>query len=253
MIEICALASGSNGNCYYVGNEYEAVIIDVGISNRQILKRMKAVGLDIKKVKAAFISHEHSDHVKGFRVFCDMNGIAGYITKRTMFKAAKDYIPSIHKLFTPGDIIKVGNITVHTFEKYHDGIEPASFRVEIDNKNIGVITDIGKACNNVKKHIKECNAVFLETNYDELMLRNGSYPYFLKQRITSGEGHISNREAVELVSSITNSPLNTIILSHLSKENNNIDIAMREFAPLSDRFNIIPTSRYEPTEVIVIN
>ena len=123
-------------------------------------------------------------------------------------------------------LYEVITITVHTFEKYHDGIEPASFRVEIDNKNIGVITDIGKACNNVKKHIKECNAVFLETNYDELMLRNGSYPYFLKQRITSGEGHISNREAVELVSSITNSPLNTIILSHLSKENNNIDIAI---------------------------
>ncbi len=251
MVEICAIASGSNGNCYYVGNETEGVLIDAGISTRQIKKRMKSLGLDFSKVKAVFISHEHSDHICGFRVLCDQNGIQGYITQRTMFKARKDFIPSQPHFFKPGDSIQIGDMLVHSFAKFHDGVEPSSFRVELEDLHIGVMTDIGQACKEVKEHMAQCHAVFLESNYDEQMLREGNYPYYLKERITSGEGHISNRQAFELVEQLPeHSPLQTVILSHLSKENNHIDLAIKAFDAVANQYTIVPTSRYAPGEII---
>ena len=252
MIEICALASGSNGNCYYIGNGEEAVLIDAGISRRQVLKRMKEVKLDMRKVKAVFISHEHSDHIRGLRVLCDMHELPGYLTETTLNRARKDTHPQKIKLFAPGEAVQVGSIKVHTFSKHHDAVDPCSFRVEVNGQHIGVMTDIGVGCDNVKSHLSACHAVFLESNYDEALLMEGPYPYYLKQRVSSDEGHLSNDQAVELVKNLNGSPLKTIFLSHISADNNRPELAMQAFEEVADKFEVLPTSRYAPTEVYTL-
>ncbi|MCU4164093.1 MBL fold metallo-hydrolase [Carboxylicivirga caseinilyticus] len=249
MIEYCALASGSNGNCYYVGNENEAVLIDAGISRKQVLKRMKEVGLKIEKVKAVLISHEHSDHIRGLRVLSDLHKIDAYLTKTTQSKTRVHHQPFKVNVFEPGDVIEVGNIKVHSFAKKHDAVDPCSFRVELNGKSIGVMTDIGTACSNVKDHLQKCHAVFLESNYDEEMLLNGPYPAHLKSRVKSDHGHLSNDQAVKVVDKLKDTPLKTILLSHISADNNRPEIALKTFQVVSDRYQIFATSRYAPTEV----
>jgi phosphoribosyl 1,2-cyclic phosphodiesterase len=160
MIQLCALASGSNGNCYYIGNEDEAVLIDMGISNRQLKKRMQETGLSLQKVKALFISHEHVDHIKGMRSVTDCNPISGYATRKTYESARKDYRSGKISFFSPGDVIPVGSMKIHTFGKLHDAVDPVSFRIEIDNRHVAVLTDLGEASQSVAMHLEKCEAAF---------------------------------------------------------------------------------------------
>lgn len=250
MVKICALASGSNGNCYYIGNEQEAVIVDIGISNRQLSQRLKEAGLSILKIKAVFISHEHSDHIKGMRIVTDKNSIDAYATKKTYENARADFRSSKINHFAPGDTISIGSIKVHSFAKQHDAIEPVSFRIEIDGLNIAVLTDLGTASNEVKKQLSMCDAAFLESNYEDDLLVNGRYPAFLKERVASNHGHLSNIQAFELVKSLNGSPLKTIFLSHISSDNNRVDLALDNFKSLESTHRIEPTSRFAASKVI---
>ncbi len=252
MIKICALASGSNGNVYYIEYNNEAILIDAGITRRQLLIRMKEKKLNMSKVKAVFISHEHSDHIRGFRVICDRQEIPGYITSPTMQRSRKDYLPHKLKLFTPGEVVKIGEFNVHCFAKSHDAADPCSFRIEVGGKSIGVMTDIGAACDNVKNHIALCNALFLESNYDDKMLEQGPYPQYLKDRVASDKGHLSNSQAVKLIEESANGELQTIFLSHISADNNTVAVAMNAFSHLNDRYNILPTNRHAPSEIVEI-
>lgn len=252
MIQLCALASGSNGNCYYVGNEQEAVLVDMGISNRQLVQRMRDANLSLRKVKGLFISHEHTDHVKGMRVVTEKNKIPGFATKTTYEKSRKDYRSASINFFEPGDIITLGNIKIHTFSKQHDASDPVSFRIEIDGKNIAVVTDLGTACQNVTNHLALCEAAFLEANYEHDLLMTGKYPAYLKQRVASDYGHLSNTQAVELVQSLSDSPLHTLFLSHISADNNRVDLAMDTFKVLEKTHKIVPTSRYRISQVVLL-
>lgn len=250
MVQICALASGSNGNCYYIGNGSDAILIDMGISNKQLKERLNAVGLLIDKIKAVFISHEHTDHIKGMRVVVARNNIKGYITKRTFNKAKLDYRSEQASFFEPGDIINIGSIKIHTFAKQHDAVDPVSFRIEIEGKNIAVLTDLGEACQTVKKHLNLCDAAFLESNYEHDILYNGPYPYFLKNRVASNNGHLSNEQAVELIKDKHNSNLKALILSHISAENNCNSVIKDRFIPFKTTHQIELSSREHPSKII---
>jgi phosphoribosyl 1,2-cyclic phosphodiesterase len=252
MVEICALASGSNGNCYYIGNENEAILIDAGINCKQILLRMNAVGLDPLKVKAVFISHEHVDHICGTKVFCNKHTIPGFFTPGTYYNASHDHRPKLYSFLQTGQSFTFGVFTIHTFSKNHDSAEPCSFRVEIEDVSISVMTDIGIPCKNVTDHLKESDILFLETNYDEKMLWEGNYTWPLKKRIASDHGHLSNIQAFDLVNDYANGRLKTIFLSHLSGENNKPEIAVDTFSPLNEKYKIICTSRHQPSELIRI-
>ena len=253
MVKICALASGSNGNCYYIGNENEAVIIDIGISNRQLSQRLTEAGLSIRKIKAVFITHEHTDHVKGLRVVADKNSIDAYCTKKTHDKTRPDYRANRINYFIPGDTISIGDIKVHSFDKQHDAIEPVSFRVEIDGINIAVLTDVGIVSNEIKNQLSLCNAAFLESNYEHDLLINGNYPTFLKNRVASDFGHLSNTQAFELIDSLKDSHLKTVFLSHISSDNNRIDLALNSFKTLESTHCIEPTSRHGISKVIELS
>lgn len=248
---ICSLNSGSNGNCYYVGNDAEAVLVDVGISCREVEKRMKQVGLNIKKVKAIFISHEHGDHIKGVSVLANKYNLPVYITKETA-KHGPRLISHLSKPFIADEGIDIGSLSIIPFKKYHDGIDPHSFIVKHDDIVVGVFTDIGKVCNKIIEYFALCNAVFLEANYDEEMLENGRYPIHLKNRIRNGEGHLSNKEALELVKKYKSEKLSHLLLSHLSKENNNEELAKNLFNAETNNIKITIASRYEATAVILI-
>ena len=244
MIEICALASGSNGNCYYVGNEHDAVLVDAGISTKKILLRMEEAGLQASKIRGIFISHEHSDHVHGVRVLSKRLGVPAWFTQRTLDALKFGESPELIQLFTPDKAVKIGSITIHPFLKNHDAAEPCSFRIEHDGWHIGVFTDIGEACPKLIHHLRKCHALFLETNYDSKMLWDGGYPYHLKSRVASSVGHLSNDQAFELIRDHAGPELLHVFLSHLSGENNRPEIAEECFRSLSDRFNVQLTSRH---------
>ncbi len=252
MLEVCAIASGSNGNCYYIGNEGGAVLIDAGISCKQILLRMKGNGLDPAKIKAVFISHEHSDHMRGVRAIAKRLHVPVYITAKTYNASYRNLRPDCPRFFEPGTEIGIGGFSVFPFLKKHDAAEPCSFRVGCAGKNVGVFTDIGEPCGNVFAHLRECDVLFLEANYDEKMLQEGSYPWFLKKRIASENGHLSNTQAFCLLENHAGIGLRYVFLSHISKENNTPEIAFNEIKPLAGRFDVKLTSRNGAGEVLKI-
>jgi phosphoribosyl 1,2-cyclic phosphodiesterase len=187
MLSISSLNSGSNGNCYYVGNDKEAILVDAGISCREIERRMKRIGLDLHKVKAVFVSHEHSDHIKGVPTLAKKHKLPVYITAPTQLHGGlmlKEQAISF-KAYEP---VTIGELTITAFPKFHDASDPYSFIVNCKGVTVGVFTDIGFACENVIRNFKECHAAFLEANYDEDMLQNGRYPYYLKKRISGEKG-----------------------------------------------------------------
>jgi phosphoribosyl 1,2-cyclic phosphodiesterase len=244
MVELCALASGSNGNCYYIGNEKDAVLVDAGISAKQILLRMAERELDPSKIRGIVISHEHTDHVRGVRVLAKRLAVQAWFSQGTFDTLRETERPELVGFFRPGKAFSVGSFIVHPFLKNHDAAEPCSFRIEHDDWHVGVFTDIGEPCERVIKHLRKCHALFLETNYDEKMLWEGSYPYLLKRRVASSHGHLSNDQAFELIRDFAGPELLHVFLSHLSGENNRPELAAERFVSLTDRFNVTLTSRH---------
>ncbi len=248
-LQIASLNSGSNGNCYYVGNETDAVLIDAGISCREIEKRMKHLSLDIKKLRAVFISHEHSDHIRGLATLVKRHFLPVYITHATA-KRLPDDIRDFSRSFTTNVLVEVLGLQIMPFLKKHDADDPHSFVISYDGIKVGVITDIGCACEQVVHYFRQCHAVFLESNYDEDMLANGRYPSFLKQRICSDTGHLSNRQAFELFTHHRPHFMTHILLSHLSKDNNNPDLALELFRSASCTTQIQVAGRYGCSELL---
>ena len=247
---IASLNSGSNGNCYYVGNNTEAVLIDAGISCRETEKRMKRLGLSMYKVKAVFISHEHDDHINGIESLVKKYALPIYITDATLRNCRFSIHEELVRHFCSNERIRIGCLTIKAFSKQHDACDPHSFIVQDDEDVcVGIFTDIGKACEQVIYHFKQCNAVFLEANYDEDMLATGGYPWFLKNRISGDNGHLSNNAALELFCAHRSKKLTHLILSHLSKNNNTPELVERIFLQQANETKIIVASRYHETEV----
>ena len=249
---ITSLNSGSNGNCYYVGNDDEAILVDVGLSCKETEKRMARLGLSMNRVKAVFISHEHSDHIFGLPVLSRKYKLPVYITERTRINCGFALDPQCLHSFNAFEPVEIGSLSVHAFPKQHDAADPHSFIVSSATLNVGIFTDIGDACNNVVDSFLRCNAVFLESNYDEQMLMNGRYPYYLKKRISGGKGHLSNAQAHQLFIHHRSPFLSHLVLSHLSKENNSPEIVNQLFQPSARQTTVVVASRFQETELLTI-
>lgn len=248
-LQIASLNSGSNGNCYYIGNSTEAVLVDVGISCRETEKRMTRAGLSMQKVKAIFISHEHTDHIRGLEVISRKFKIPVYINKGTLTNSKLVLEDNLVKNLKNYESIIIGSLIIRAFPKIHDAADPCSFVVEGNDTRIGVFTDIGACCNHVVSNFKNCHAVFLEANYDTDMLINGNYPYYLKKRISGGEGHLSNTEALNLFINHRSDSLSHILLSHLSKENNSPQLVQQLFEQHAGNVYVEVASRYYESKV----
>lgn len=250
---IASLNSGSNGNCYYVGNEQEAILIDAGISCREIEKRMKRLGLPMEKVKALFISHEHGDHISGVSVLAKKFNLPVYITTPTLSNSRIQVEKELIKPFMAHQSIQIGNLAITAFPKLHDASDPHSFIVRSKSITVGVFTDIGIACNHLVGYFQQCHAAFLESNYDVNMLENGNYPLHLKNRIRGGEGHLSNDQALELFLNHKPAFLSHLILSHLSKNNNDPKLVEELFNEKKGNTKIIVASRYKESALYALH
>jgi len=253
-LAVTSLNSGSNGNCYYIGNEQEAVLIDAGISCRETEKRMRRLGLNMDKVKAVFISHEHGDHIRGVEGIAKKHQLPVYITAATLHHGRLPISPQQVRSFKAYEAVGIGGLSVIAFPKLHDAIDPHSFVVTGNGVKIGVFTDIGSPCNHVIDNFKQCHAIFLEANYDEDMLQRGKYPAYLKTRISGDHGHLSNRQALELFLLHRPDHMSHVFLSHLSKDNNSPQLAQTLFMQHAGaNTDIIIASRYEETPVYQVD
>lgn len=250
---ISSINSGSNGNCYYIGNGRDAVLVDAGISCRKIVLRMNNLGLRISSVKAIFISHEHSDHTRGVEVLSRKYGIPVYLTESTWQNSRLRLPADLLQFMVSGKACKIGGLRVVPFPKSHDASDPHSFTVSSGRITVGVLTDIGEPCKHVRKHFGRCHAAFLESNYDAEMLRTGPYPVYLKERIASEVGHLSNDQALELFRSVKKPGLQLLMLSHLSAENNRPELVQELFSKHANGTRIVVASRYEESEVFRIH
>lgn len=250
---ITSLNSGSNGNCYYVGNEQDAILVDAGISCRETERRLSRLNLSMTKVRAVFISHEHSDHIRGLTVLSKKYQIPVYITAGTMRSGFLNLDPACVKPFRAGDPVQIGNLTITPFLKHHDAADPHSFMVSCNGIRVGVFTDLGIPCNQLVYYFSQCHAAFLEANYDEQMLDKGNYPIYLKNRIRGGKGHLSNRQALNLFIKHRSPYLSHLLLAHLSQNNNDPQLVTDLFNEHADGVKMIVASRHKETDVFHIN
>ena len=246
---ISSLASGSNGNCYYIGNDREAVLVDAGISCKEIETRIRRLSLSVQKIKAVFISHEHADHIRGIHVFSKKYDLPVFITAPTLKNGRLKIDKKLLRSFNAFDAISIGDLRITPFPKYHDAADPYSFTIRYNDLKVGVFTDIGKPCQHLINHFSQCHAAFLESNYDDDMLDNGNYPYYLKTRIRGGMGHLSNTQALDLFTTHRPAFMSHLFLSHLSKNNNCPNLVEKLFNQHAGDTKIIIASRFQETAV----
>jgi phosphoribosyl 1,2-cyclic phosphodiesterase len=214
---------------------------------------MKRLGLLMEKIKAVFVSHEHSDHIKGLPVLVKKYQLPVYITPMTMRSGGLNFEENLLKNFIAHEPVSIGGLSVTAFPKFHDASDPYSFIVSCNHICIGIFTDIGAPCIHLKKYFKQCHAAFLEANYDEEMLEKGGYPIYLKNRIRGGKGHLSNKQALELFMTYKSDFMSHLLLSHLSKNNNSAELVQQLFNAHAENVKVIIASRYEETEVFHIS
>lgn len=247
-----SLQSGSNGNCTYVETGTVKLLFDAGITGSQASERLLAFNRDIRDVDALIISHDHSDHVRHAGVYQRKYGLPIYITQKTLDRSAGKY--DLGKLsninyFTAGETIDFDSVCVQTIPTPHDAADSSVFVVSSGNKRLGIMTDLGHAFSELCAVIPTLDGIFIESNYDPEMLANGPYPSFLKQRIRGPEGHLSNREAAELL--LTGSRLKWACLAHLSNNNNNPDAALLTHRKIvGDRLSLLTADRFAPTGIL---
>ncbi len=249
---ISSLNSGSNGNCYYVGNGQEAILVDAGLSCRETEMRMQRLNLPMSNVKAIFISHEHSDHIRGVEVLARKHQIPVYITAKTLRYSRMQIDAHLVANLNAYEPIAIGNLTVTAFPKFHDASDPHSFLVAGNGVKIGVFTDIGSSCDHLIHHFKQCHAAFLEANYCEEMLENGYYPLHLKRRIRGKNGHLSNKQALDLFLEHKPAYMSHVLLAHLSKNNNDPQLVKTLFTEQAGNTEVIVASRYHESPVYTI-
>lgn len=227
-------------------------MIDAGISCRETEKRMSKIGLAMNRVKAIFISHEHGDHIIGLQALSKKYRLPVYISSETLQRSMIELSPELIHYFYSDKTVTIGELHITPFEKTHDAADPYSFVVENCGIKVGVLTDIGVACKRVKHYFGQCHAAFLESNYDEQMLKTGGYPLRLQKRISGGNGHLSNTEAFELFETYRSPYLSHLFLSHLSQNNNSPELALELFSAYTHILSIEVAPRNMETRVYEI-
>ena len=206
----------------------------------------------MSRVKAIFISHEHSDHILGANQLVAKYQMPVYVSQSTMKEAGFWKIRKFTFHFTDQQPIQIGGLQITAFQKKHDACDPHSFVVSAGKTNVGVFTDIGAPCERLIHYFKQCHAAFLESNYDEDMLEKGRYPAYLKKRISGGNGHLSNRQALDLYINHRPSFMSHLLLSHLSKENNSPELVESLFSSAPFDTQVVIASRYQESAIYEI-
>lgn len=229
-MRLVSIASGSSGNCIYAGTDKTHVLIDAGISNKRIEQGLNEIGIKGSELDGVVITHEHSDHVKGLGVLARKYGIPIYATKETLDKIGEmkylgEYPRELFSPVLPDVEFSIGDMSIKPFRIDHDAVNPVAYRIHNGRKSVAIATDMGHFDQYIIEHLQGLDALLLESNHDVRMLETGPYPYYLKQRILSDHGHLSNDNAGRLLNYILHDNMKHILLGHLSKENNYEELA----------------------------
>ena len=229
-MNLCSIASGSSGNCIYTGTEKTGILVDAGISAKKILQGLASIDRDLKDIKGIFVSHEHSDHIKGLGVLARKHHIPIYGTRGTIeaikqCSALGAIDEDLYHVICAEDEVHIEDLVVKPFAISHDAAEPVAYRMECGTKSAAVATDLGFYNQNIVDRLQNLDVLLLESNHDTHMLQVGGYPYPLKQRILSDRGHLSNESAGKLLCHLLHDDLKAVLLGHLSKENNYEELA----------------------------
>jgi phosphoribosyl 1,2-cyclic phosphodiesterase len=228
-LKLCVLASGSSGNCTFIGTETTRILVDAGLSARKTAERLAQIGERVEDIDAICVSHEHGDHITGIRVLQKSHGIPVYANAGTLERLG-DGIQGA--CFTTGAPFAIGDFSIHPFPVPHDANDPVGFVFSAGNRKVGVATDIGMVTNALRERLRTCDAVVIEANHDETLLHEADRPWSLKQRIRGNQGHLSNRAAAGLMAEIAGEGLQHLFLAHLSADCNSPHHARTAFETL---------------------
>ena len=254
MIRVSVLASGSKGNSMLIDGPEGALLVDAGLSAKELVRRMEFVGADPQRLRAIIVTHDHSDHLRGVRVLAKRLELPVFGTGATL--AAAD-LPSVEikNTVTPGSPFDVAGFSVVPFSLPHDAADPVGYVVQGFGARIGMATDLGSVNSLVRERLAGCDMLLLEFNYDERMLRDGPYPWFLKQRIQGRFGHLSNSHSARLLGELHHPDLQHVFLGHLSETNNCPDKALaaaQSVAGCGNGAELTVGRQSKPTPLIVI-
>ncbi len=228
MLRISILGSGSGGNSAVITTGQTTLLVDAGLSAKQLVLRLEAVGVDPESLDGILITHEHGDHIRGLDVFCRHRRLPVYsnpATREVMVSGALQK-PKTWRLVGTGGKFMLGDIEVQTFPVTHDATEPMGFALRDEDSAIGILSDLGYVTNMVRNQMRDVNTLFVEANYDGLLLQNDTKrPWSTKQRILSRHGHLSNDQTAALVAQVAGPHLHHVILGHLSQDCNEPDLA----------------------------
>lgn len=224
-VRLCILGSGSKGNCTLLATEKTRLLIDVGLNRKETYARLAAVGERLDGFDALIISHEHTDHVSGLRLLAADLKVPVYISPATRDALSPGPKLRAFEHFTPGGKFTVGDVEITAFSIPHDAVDPVAFTFQTQGIKIGVVTDLGYVPEVVKQHVRGCHALVFESNHDLEMLKVGPYPWHVKQRVMSRQGHLSNRTTAGFLTEDYDGAAQVLVLAHLSETNNHPEIA----------------------------
>lgn len=261
MARFCSLFSSSSGNCTYIGSASGGVLIDAGVSAKQISLKLNSVGVSENDIGAVFVTHEHSDHIKGLRVFASKYNIPVYATEGTIRELEKaGVINDKFPIIPIGDGVECNGQFITPFHTSHDVAESCGYSVTTsDDRKICVATDTGIVTDEMRSALTGCDLALVESNHDIGMLRNGNYPYLLKRRILSDMGHLSNIACGDFVTELVRTGTTRLVLGHLSKENNIPSLAYRTsksaldcMGAVENRDYILKVAGFDVPEMVVL-
>ena len=260
MFNFCSLYSGSSGNCLLVQTSYTKILIDAGESAKKISTALSSMDIDPSQIDAILVTHEHSDHVRGLGTFSKKYDIPVFANSKTwdaMSEQSSKICENNIKKFTIEENFEIGDLKIHPFKIPHDAANPCGFNIFYNNTKISIATDLGHITSNIAHKLEDSKFILLEANYDPEILKCSAYPYLLKRRIAGPNGHLPNSDAGKVISFLMNSGLESVILGHLSKENNFPELAYKTVVDTlidnkldCNKIKIDVASRFEPSPIV---
>ena len=263
MFNFCSLYSGSSGNSLFVQNDNTNILVDAGESARKIENALSSINVDVKNIDAILVTHEHIDHVKSLGTLSKKYNIPIYATNETWdaMSEQKNKIDSnLVKYYSPSESFNIGGLTIDPFSIPHDAANPCGFNIINENKQISIATDLGHITKDITQKLENSSFLLLESNYDPEILKFSRYPYYLKKRISGEYGHLSNTEAGKIVAHLSTKNLKSVMLGHLSKENNFPELAYKTVADElinknfdASKIELSVATRVKPSKIIRIS
>lgn len=263
-MRLCSIASGSSGNCVYVGSDATHLLVDTGISGKRIQEGIEQLGIKLSEIDGIFITHEHADHINGLGVIARKYGIPIFGTRGTI--EAVKRTASLGKIedslfheVRADEKCRIKDVELYPMRISHDAAEPVAYRISHDKQKIGIITDLGCYNEYTVECLKGLDVLYLEANHDINMLQVGPYPYYLKQRILGERGHLSNEAAGKLLGRLLHDKMQAVVLAHLSKDNNlpelayetvRVEVAMSDTPYNGNDFPIYVAKRSEVSQLV---